>query len=373
MGTGTGGWAQDGASGEYDRVRRQKSSDAATSGRHRLVRGLAVAVVLVLAVPVLLLTDLGLAGLGRVAPCARSAGTDALWLGHAWVDGRRSVDDVRSLAAGLATTGVRDVFVHVGPLEDDGTLDPGRRPEAEAFLDALGDAEDPPRAQAWIGNVLGADGLDLADASTRDAVVAAAAELTAQGWQGVHLNVEPIADGDADYLTLLDELAASLPDDVVLSVAAEPVEPRAGLAAVADAVREPLWWSGSYLAQVGGRVDQVAVMAYDTALPTEGLYAGFVRRQADRALDAVPDDVDLLVGVPAYHTDDVGHREAAETVAAAVRGTRLAVGGAEACGRGVGVALYVDFDATAGDWASYCTDWVGRSPAGAQACGDDGR
>jgi hypothetical protein len=44
------------------------------------------------------------------------SGHDGLWLGHAWVGGRSTPGD---LAARLRQAGIRDVFVHVGPLSDD--------------------------------------------------------------------------------------------------------------------------------------------------------------------------------------------------------------------------------------------------------------
>jgi hypothetical protein len=70
----------------------------------------------------------------------------------------------------------------------------------------------------------------------------------------------------------------------------------------------------------------------------------------------VPLNVDVLIGLPAYHTDDFGHFGNAETVAAAIRGVRLALG-SHPSRRPFGVALYVDFAATELDWKSYRDDW----------------
>jgi hypothetical protein len=114
-------------------------------------------------------------------------------------------------------------------------------------------------------------------------------------------------------------------------------------------------WSSGYLHQVGLHVDQVALMSYDTTLPTMPLYAGYVRRTTEQALAAVPPGVALLIGVPAYPPERLYHR-AAENVATALRGVRLAIGNGVA-GRNFGVALYVDFTATDDDWAVYRRDW----------------
>ena len=60
-------------------------------------------------------------------------------------------------------------------------------------------------------------------------------------------------------------------------------------------------------------------MSYDTALWSPSAYSGFVRDETATALAAVPPDVALLIGVPAYHdAHTLAHSSSAETVAAAV-------------------------------------------------------
>jgi hypothetical protein len=61
------------------------------------------------------------------------------------------------------------------------------------------------------------------------------------------------------------------------------------------------------------------------------------------------------MGLPALHTDGVA---AAETVGAAIRGVRLALG--HDARRSVGVAMYVDHAATGDGWSAYRRDWGGR-------------
>ena len=97
-------------------------------------------------------------------------------------------------------------------------------------------------------------------------------------------------------------------------------------------------------------------MAYDSGMPTRALYAGYLHRETDLALHAAPPDVSLLIGVPAYRSTALGHFNSAETASAAIRGVRLAISPAPP-ERPLGVALYVDFTATAQDWAQYQADW----------------
>ncbi len=106
------------------------------------------------------------------------------------------------------------------------------------------------------------------------------------------------------------------------------------------------------------RVDQIAVMSYDTAMPLQSLYGGYVAQQTSLALEVTPPGTDLLMGLPFFHDNTIGHRAAAETVPAAVRGVRLGLSRTDADRARFGVALYVDFAATEGDWTAYEEGWV---------------
>lgn len=313
--------------------------------------------------------------LGTPAPSARSTGNDALWLSHLWVDGREGPADVAALAARLRGTGIRDLFVHVGPLAADGTLDPGLRPRARWLVGAVHRAMPGVRLQAWIGDTVPPTGsLDLEDPAARRRIAAAAASVLDDGFDGIHLDFEPVGDADPGYLALLDEVRPAVhAGGAVLSVSAEQVEPVAGGRwAMEAAVGHGTWWSAAYLHQVAERVDQVAVMSYDTALWSASAYSGFVRDETVAALAAVPPHVTLFMGAPAYRaagTGLLGHADSAETVGAAIRGVRLGLSAAGSPsagsgGRAFGIALYLDYTATPADWAAYRSDWLGSDIAG---------
>jgi hypothetical protein len=145
-----------------------------------------------------------------------------------------------------------------------------------------------------------------------------------------------------------------------LSVATPQIDPLPGLHLVAGALaNHPKWWSQHYFGQVARRADQVAVMAYDTGMPTTAMFSGYIAQQTSLALAVTPRWVLLQIGLPAYHTDNMGHHASAETVAAAVRGARLGLAKSDPGRRRFGLAMYVDFAATARDWASYRAGWGG--------------
>lgn len=295
---------------------------------------------------------------GRPDTQAKSRGRDAVWLGHAWVDGRRNANDLDALSVRVRSGGIRDLFIHSGPLRDDGGLDPALHPGAAWAVQAIHSGIPGVRVQAWLGQRVDPGRLDLSNPKVRGRVVEAARSMLSLGFDGVHYNFEPVSDGDTGLLELLDATRRmTLSRNAMLSMSAHHVEPLPGMSQVDDIlIGHAKWWSPRYLTEVASRVDQVAVMSYDTALPSQRLYTGYVRRQTEVALDAVPESTDLLMGVPAYHDDTWAHRSTAETVTAAVRGIRLAIGSNRR--QRFGVAIYADFSASDSDWRAYYLDWV---------------
>ncbi|QMU18579.1 hypothetical protein H3L99_23135 [Streptomyces pristinaespiralis] len=323
---------------------------------------IALALALVLLVPPLAgAVALRINYAGDLRDGTRTRGKDAIWLGHAWVDGRKKDADVRAFAERIRGTGIKDLYVHAGPLEHDGTLPRDRYPRARWLLDAVHREMPGIRVQAWMGDVLangGPDGLRL-DARSRDAVVGSARQILDAGFEGVHFDLEPLLSGDRDYLSLLGDLRELTRErEAQLSVAAHQIDPLPAAHRVNAAVsgREK-WWSQEFFGEVARRVDQIAVMSYDTWMPLEGMYGGYVAQQTALALEVTPEGTDLLMGLPFFHEDDLGHHENAETVAAAVRGTRLGLGRTDRDRKRFGVALYVDFAAEEGDWKAYREGW----------------
>lgn len=310
-------------------------------------------------------------GAGTPSPAARSTGDDALWLGHAWVGWpagssrvAKTDADFAGLVALVRSSGVKDLFVHAGPFEMDGSLDASESPNAGWFLDRVHRELPGVRVQAWLGQVVGGAALHLDDVATRARVVEGVGAALDRGFDGVHFDFEPVPDGDSGFVEVVAAArGVTSSHHALLSVSVPQVEPFSGWRLPGDFLAgHPKWWSQGYLRKVAAHCDQVAVMAYDTSLPTEWSYRGYVARQTEVALEAVPSDVELLIGVPAFHTHDPGHWDFAETMPAALTGVRLALG-AHPADRPFGVALYVDFAATPADWAAYRSDWL--SPAGA--------
>jgi hypothetical protein len=299
-------------------------------------------------------------GSGRPAATIAATGGDGLWVGHMWVDGREGEAGVTALAATVTADGIKDVFVHDGPLNDDGTLPVRLDPKAAWLVAALHKLAPGVRVQAWLGQEIGTGPgvLDLANKATQARIVASVNyALDVQGFDGVHFDMEPVPSGNWGYVQLLEQVhSRTTAQHKYLSISADQIEPAAGMMAVGDVIAgHAHFWSAGYLHQLAGLVNEVALMDYDTWVPTSPAYAGYTRMETRIALRAMPAGVHLLIGLPAYPANPPVH-DSGETVPAAITGVRLALGSGTPAN--VGVAPYVDFAATPGDWAAYEDDWV---------------
>jgi hypothetical protein len=274
------------------------------------------------------------------------------------VDGSQTSADLTTLVARVKQDGIRDLFVHDGPLSGNGSLDPRLSPDARSFVASVHRRLPGVRVQAWLGDLVGPGNLDLDSAATRSRILSSVDQALADGFDGIHFDMEPVASGDQGYLDLLAAThQLTRGRGKVLSIAAQQVEPLSGLSLPASIIAgQSHYWSASYLSAIARDVDEVALMTYDTGMPLGAAYSGFVRLETGIALRAMPSGVHLLIGLPAYPSVLPGHT-GAETVANAIRGVRLALGTA-AAPHSIGVSMYADFSATKADWTAYAADWA---------------
>jgi hypothetical protein len=286
-------------------------------------------------------------------------GRNALWLQHGWLgadewfvrnDQRERLGEFRTrahiaqLAALLRRNGITDLFPHVAPAGYDGRLPPVDHEQTERFLDGLAGL----RVLPWTGGVVGKT-CRPEDPHWRAAFVGSVAALLARHPRlaGIHVNLEPCPSGDRAFLALLDELRQALPAGKVLSVAAYPPP--------------TLWhpfpevhWEESYFREVARRVDQLAVMMYDTALPVAKPYRQLMRTWTREVL-AWAEGADVLLGVPAYDDPGVGyHHPRVENLRNALAGIHAALHDLTPLPPHYqGVAIYCEWQMDESEW----DDW----------------
>jgi hypothetical protein len=103
------------------------------------------------------------------------------------------------------------------------------------------------------------------------------------------------------------------------------------------------------------------VMAYDTALPSSGLYRRYLSYAANTSTQALEPiaHARVLIGVPTYDATGLMHRPGVETIENALLGIIAGLRGAGGGGTFEGVALYADWTTDPSEWSTYERVWRG--------------
>jgi len=311
---------------------------------------------------------LAFAPTGDVRPHPFNQDRNAVWLEHRWLERDHEPAEMEALFGRLHARGVRYVFPHLIPFNAAGRLPPHSREQMRAFLGVARRVAPEMQVLPWVGGLrVGyrrqrVGSVDLADLGQRQRIVAECRGLVDEGFDGIHVNVEPVADGNVEFLALLRALRTAVGDKALSVSAIRPGPLRLPFA-------PNFFWTPEYYARVGSIVDQIVVMGYDTALPTAALYRRYVTWSAanvTRTLDAASPRVRVLLGVPTYDETGLMHRGAVETPDNAIPAIVAGLRGLGAGGTFEGVALYAEWTTDEKEWAVYERAWRGH-PAGRPA------
>lgn len=295
----------------------------------------------------------------RVTDGRHDRGKNAIWLGHGWLgdDGWfarqkrendralfRSRSRIEELARKLARHHLADVYPHLCPADEKGTLPPVDAGQVELFLDVVGKT----RVMPWVGgNRYRTAKADLPAWRSCFADSCAALLTAHPRLAGVHVNIEPCASGSRDLLDLLEELRRKLPPKARLSVSGYP-PPTAWQPS-------PLThWDQAYIREVSKRVDQIAFMMYDTGITHPWPYQ---RLMSDWTRDVLEwsTPTEVLLGLPAY--DDAWasyHRPEVEDLGNSLVGVHAGLLTFMALPANYqGTAIYCDWEMTEVKWSTY--------------------
>ena len=290
---------------------------------------------------------------------------NGIWLGHKWYTGYGvrdhapvTAEDTQALLETLNLYGMRYGFVHVGPVEEDGTLPDPPGPA----LEALKKGADQTRFLAWVGARV--DRIDLTNPTFRANLMKSIADLEEQGFSGVHFDFEPMRDFEAGYLDILDDVRRDMGDEFVISQAT----PRAAPFGFAFGPLQRSFWSEAFYRETMKRSDQTVVMAYDTNLGLRFAYVAFVRHQTNLMIDwacSTPGH-EALIGVPSYEDVPLYSDPEVENLETALNGVRSALESqAEASECITGVAVYANWVTDESEWQDYRLHWM-KPDKGAQ-------
>jgi hypothetical protein len=121
-----------------------------------------------------------------------------------------------------------------------------------------------------------------------------------------------------------------------------------------------LAWQADYYREIAERVDQVAVMTYDSALPLPSLYRWWVDKQVVYISQAPADlPVDLFIGIPASEEETITHRPKAETMTSGLLGVIDGLNSPNAVPSAVtGMAIFPYWEVDTDEWLAYETLWL---------------
>lgn len=295
----------------------------------------------------------------RLAPIGGrsfNTGENGSWLRYTWYFGEEQ-EDVGVLAARLKQQQIRYAYFHVRFIHKDGTL-AFRHPEVKVLLNRLRARLNDPSIKllAWIyaGNERALTGVDIADTAVRRNMVREAKWLVQTcGFDGVQWDYEICEDGNRHHLSLLRETRAELPPGKMLSVCTAMWLPG------------PFgsWgWSDEYFEQVAATCDQVAVMAYDSALYWPRHYVWLVRQQVLHVTQAAirgNPRCRVLIGVPTYEDGGPSHHLYSENIRMALKGVRegVTLAGPHRAAF-AGVAIFADYSTDSAEWQTYRELWL---------------
>jgi hypothetical protein len=297
---------------------------------------------------------------------------NAVWLEHEWAGESQTEEAYDALSAQLRQERITYVYAHVGPLDSSGAIPTSLAPNASALAAALHARIPGVKVLAWIGQLEAASGapadetVNLADSEVREQIVATSDMFVRHdGFDGVHYDIEPIQNNNPHYLDLLIETRAALPSGAMISISAQKWAPNAHLADLLyHTGRGGQWWTSYYFAAVAAHVDQMAVMTYDSGMPTARAYEIFVQQETKHILAAVrtaSHPPQVLIGIPTYTGDNVWFHASAENMRTALTGVIAGLNSDHDTQPFVGVAIYRLAVTTSTDWQTYDEMWLGES------------
>jgi hypothetical protein len=283
---------------------------------------------------------------------------NAVWLEHRWLEKDHPPEEVEALLQSLDRHGIAYVYPHLIPFNGAGRLPIHSREQMRNFLAVARRVAPRLKVLPWVGGLRVGyrrqrqGTVDLSDIGQRQRIVAECRGLMDEGFDGVHVNIEPVPNGDADFLALLRVLRTAIGGGI-LSLSATRPGPFHLPAA------PNFLWTPDYYVRVAAEADQLVVMAYDTALPTPSLYRRYLAYAASSTTAnlARSSRARLLIGIPTYDGSGLMHRADVENPENALAGLVAGLRGVGGGGTFEGVALYAEWTTDDAEWATYERLW----------------
>jgi len=321
---------------------------------------------------------------------------NAIWLGSGWSFDQPSDQQVADLATRLRFHEIGTAHVWVTYLKEDqtwsgktadrdlqtgtilSTVNPNTgqpyqnelaemEPNIRRFVRQFDEAYPEGELYGWIS--FPADVVPLDDPQLHTRVAELATLLVIDyGFDGIYLNIEPVADGNEGFLQLLRTVRLAL-DDIgtdrrVPIAAAIPPDWRPSDPTIPHGpfITDVFEWSKDYKQNVALLVDEMMVMSYQSGLRRPEDYSTWVAYQTKAYAEAVAEldiGTEVFIGIPTYPAELPGHDPAVENVLTAVRGLESGLVQAGPAADVVsGTTIYAEWTTDTQEWSDFYSSWI---------------
>lgn len=293
--------------------------------------------------------------------------TNAVWMAHEWVQTPQSKEKIHSLLSELIGNDISLVFLHTGPIEENGVIPPGRYPEAKIFLETAKMFAPDMKFHAWIGQTR--DSLPIENPEVRANIIKDAMHLVKDvGFNGVHVNIEPM-QSDPDFAQLLREMDMEFEKNAItaeISAAVSPIVPETYLKALKLIYGDKFFGhdlnrtysSFKYTKELAENLDYIALMSYDTSFKDEEIYKWFMEQEMIYLLKAAPGKA--LMGIPSYEDIRDNFDPSVENVKNAIEGIEGGLKNIRTNPEDLaGLAIYARWTTSAEEWKIWREKWLG--------------
>lgn len=283
-------------------------------------------------------------------------------MAHSWFEEYHSNEEIAELGKRLKDYDMKYIYIHAGPLNGNGGIPPYSKEISEGFISRIKEVNPDLKVLAWIGGTNKAfrGRVDLGSGKVIEGISRVSKELTLVGYDGVHINIEPLTDGDRNFLVLLSSIRKEIGDRKTLSVAAMKWR----YFNLPHIWHSKWFWGSEYYKEIGRLVDQLVVMTYDTAIPFKKIYIWYVKNQTVRVTNAVfglrNNGPEVLIGLPAYEESRLTHRPEVENIENGLYGVIAGLLDNESNKSSFGgIAIYSYWVMNEKKWKGYLRLWKG--------------
>lgn len=297
------------------------------------------------------------------APDVYSSGNNGMWLRHPWVGESHSAQNYDDLTKMLDEMKITDAFFHAGPFNGDGSIPESRYSHASNLIYNIKKVKPGIRLYAWLGQVEAKGGglLNISSKNVRDTILKTAEHFLNLGFDGIHLNIEPVYSNDQSFLDLLHAMhEITMRHGKKLSLSTYKPERIPGSELMIRRFsRNPGYWQKDYFLKVAKEVDQIVVMTYDSGCLLPFVYGDSISWTTKWCVENSIKD--LLIGIPTYDEYKGGHFPYVENVDNALLGLKQGISTLDESDRKkAGASIYAEWTTSESEKETYKSRWIGK-------------